>query len=303
MAIIMADKNYVWKDFSSMVSEYFASQRYQSNYFDIDLVCDDMQIVPAHQLVLSASSEYFKSILTSFDDSSRPMIILNGVSSCELQGLLDFMYFGSVKLPQESWDSYLNVAQSLKLHGLLPENQTINCNQLQGLQTENQNIDFNLEPKIEVIQKNEDNVNDQEISSYGTDVPTTPQSGIIKKEKVVKELDPEFQELKQMSADHFEMNKDGKFECNFCGKTTKLKMTMQYHIETHLDGLSYECPMCGRHFRSKNSQRVHISMKHSNKGEPFPDVSSECPICGKYFKNKNSQRAHASNYHKNSQNV
>ena len=45
---------------------------------------------------------------------------------------------------------------------------------------------------------------------------------------------------------------DGSYRCTVCGKTINSrnrKQDMKKHIETHIEGLSYECELCQKTFR------------------------------------------------------
>merc|ERR1712115_116032 len=86
-------------------------------FFDVSLVSDDEKMMSAHKLVLSASSPYFKHILTT-NKHSHPLLCLQGVSSEELQCVLDYIYHGEVQISQKQLDRFLVVAQRLKLEGL-----------------------------------------------------------------------------------------------------------------------------------------------------------------------------------------
>ena len=58
---------------------------------------------------------------------------------------------------------------------------------------------------------------------------------------------------------YLEKCSDG-YTCTFCGKICTGKssrLDASRHIETHIDGLTYECPICLKTFRSKDSLRNH----------------------------------------------
>ena len=99
----------------------FSILRKEEDFYDVSLVCDDEKIVSAHKVVLSASSDLFKSILRKADHS-KPMIFLNGVASKELNNILDYIYEGEVQLFQEELDHFLSVAEKLKIDGLFGAN-------------------------------------------------------------------------------------------------------------------------------------------------------------------------------------
>ena len=92
--------------------------RNESYLHDVTLVSDDFKQIPAHKLVLSANSEYFKNILQQ-TKQTQPLLCLDGVNSGDLENVLDYVYNGEVKIAQDDLDRFLNVAQRLKLEGLL----------------------------------------------------------------------------------------------------------------------------------------------------------------------------------------
>ena len=61
----------------------------------------------------------------------------------------------------------------------------------------------------------------------------------------------------QNAAQYVEKTMDNKFKCTICGKVSNTKQNSQYHIETHLEGLSYDCKTCGKSFRSRRSFVAH----------------------------------------------
>ena len=107
-----------WNDFESNVSKSFSLLRNEEYLHDVTLVCDDNSQVSAHKLVLSACSEYFKTIFRN-NSHPNPLICLEGVSSPELRNILDYMYNGKANILQEKLDSFLSLAQRLKILGLL----------------------------------------------------------------------------------------------------------------------------------------------------------------------------------------
>ena len=67
-------------------------------------------------------------------------------------------------------------------------------------------------------------------------------------------------------------NEIGDFLRKLCGKVDKARYggqrksrNMKNHIETHLEGISFSCNLCGKQFRSRNSLNCHKSVFHKNK--------------------------------------
>ena len=88
-----------WNDFQVNVSKSFSALRKEQDLHDVTLVSDDNEVFSAHKVVLSASSDFFKSILRKADHA-KPMIYLNGIMSKELGQILEerlvFNSFGQV---------------------------------------------------------------------------------------------------------------------------------------------------------------------------------------------------------------
>ena len=113
-----------WNDFGGSVSRSFASIRESNQFFDCTLTTDDDEEysdnLRAHKVILAASSEFFKKILTkeSMCAHPNPLIYLRGISAQELKYILDFIYHGEVNVAQDELDKFLEVAETLKIQGL-----------------------------------------------------------------------------------------------------------------------------------------------------------------------------------------
>ena len=62
--------------------------------------------------------------------------------------------------------------------------------------------------------------------------------------------------------EYLERTESGKFKCSICGKEAKQKIQIQYHIETHVEGIEIPCSICNKIFRSRHSLAVHKSRFH-----------------------------------------
>jgi len=110
-----------WNDFESNISLSFRELREEKDFFDVTLSCGDEQI-QAHKLILSACSPFFRSVLKK-NVHQHPLLYLKGVKFCDLQAVLNFMYHGEVNVAQEELNSFLAVAEDLKVKGLTQNNQ------------------------------------------------------------------------------------------------------------------------------------------------------------------------------------
>eukprot|EP00092_Neocalanus_flemingeri_P020463 GFUD01022168.1.p1 GENE.GFUD01022168.1~~GFUD01022168.1.p1 ORF type:complete len:334 (-),score=101.02 GFUD01022168.1:6-1007(-) len=112
-----------WNDFESNISVAFRDIREEKDFFDCTLSCGSRQI-QAHKLILSACSPFFRSILKQ-NPHQHPLLYLKGVSFRDMEAVLNFMYHGEVNVAQDDLNSFLQVAEDLRVKGLT-QNDSIN---------------------------------------------------------------------------------------------------------------------------------------------------------------------------------
>ena len=238
-----------WNDFQSNVSKTFSNLRKEQDFFDITLLSNDGEAVSAHKVVLSASSEFFKSVFRKADHS-KPMIYLNGVDCKVLDHILDYIYEGEVQLYQEDLDSFLDVAEKLKINGLIEGQEKKERSTQDSVKEREENFENVDNPTFsskEVISnlemKNKDPKEDRTVSfvsQQGIDV---------------------YEEAKQ-AVDQLVMKVGDSWLCKTCNKTAKLNTQIRKHAEIHIEGLSFPCQICGDTFRSRVLLKHHKSRKH-----------------------------------------
>jgi len=113
-----------WNDFEANISSAFRELREDKDFFDVTLACDDDQI-QAHKVILSACSPFFRTVLRR-NRHEHPLLYLKGVKYVDLVAVLNFMYHGEVNVAQEELNSFLAVAEDLKVKGLTQNNQEKN---------------------------------------------------------------------------------------------------------------------------------------------------------------------------------
>eukprot|EP00092_Neocalanus_flemingeri_P034068 GFUD01037048.1.p1 GENE.GFUD01037048.1~~GFUD01037048.1.p1 ORF type:complete len:344 (+),score=63.75 GFUD01037048.1:88-1119(+) len=105
-----------WNDFESNISGAFRELRDDKDFFDVTIACEDEQM-QAHKVILSACSPFFRNILRR-NSHQHPLLYLKGVKYTDLQSVLNFMYHGEVNVAQEELNSFLAVAEDLRVKGL-----------------------------------------------------------------------------------------------------------------------------------------------------------------------------------------
>lgn len=111
-----------WNDFETNINEAFRDLRDSKDFLDVTLVCEDEQI-QAHKVILSACSSFFHSILRR-NTHQHPLIYMKGIKFSDLQSVLSFMYQGEVSVAQEDLNSFLFVAEDLRVKGLTQNQQS-----------------------------------------------------------------------------------------------------------------------------------------------------------------------------------
>jgi len=114
----MSEEKYLlrWNDFESNLSEGLRSFRSANNFCDVTLACEDNQ-VQAHKVILSASSDFFKKVLTS-NVHQHPLLYLKGVRMSDLEAIISYIYHGETNVALGELDTFLEVATDLQIKGL-----------------------------------------------------------------------------------------------------------------------------------------------------------------------------------------
>merc|ERR1719339_332671 len=105
-----------WNDFERNISSAFKDIREDKEFFDVTIACEDEQL-QAHKVILSACSPFFKNVLRR-NHHQHPLLYLKGVSYRDMEAVLNFMYHGEVNVAQDDLNSFLQVAEELRVKGL-----------------------------------------------------------------------------------------------------------------------------------------------------------------------------------------
>ena len=122
-------------------------------------------------------------------------------------------------------------------------------------------LDYIYEGEVQIYQEELDNFLDaaQKLKIKGLISDIKVQEEGLKQEKNIDLIaDQKIEELTDRI--------NGVWTCKACGKTSQRKRDLGWHIETHLEGLSFSCNDCDKTFRSRN---VLLSHKHKNCKKSF----------------------------------
>jgi len=124
----MGSSHIKWNEWNN-IPNLFSDLRNEEDFFDVTLAIDEDNQCPAHKVILSAASPFFRGILKR-NPSQHPSIVMpTQVRPTDLQNILDFIYQGEVNVPESELENFLNVGEILKIRGL-----TANGNEMPGKQ-------------------------------------------------------------------------------------------------------------------------------------------------------------------------
>ena len=234
---------------------------------DVTLACEDGQQIDAHKVILAASSPVFQNMLKS-NKHPNPLIYMRGITSEDLRTIIDFMYFGEANIFQENLESFLAIAEDLKLTGLTG---LAGSTEVFGKNTDNSLTRPNS------CQMNTQQVSERETSMVKTEpkessftaetfqlkqsdhIPRKKRGGVKPNyaSEDLKEVDKKVKSMMELSAKFISNGKEKARICKVCGKEGERK-AIRDHIEVnHLEGISLPCNLCDKTFRSRQRMRKH----------------------------------------------
>ena len=84
-----------WNDYHESMVATLQELRNEDDFVDVTLVCEGGAEIRAHKLILSACSDFFRTLLKRTPPSpSNPVIVLWDISHADLQHILRYMYNG-----------------------------------------------------------------------------------------------------------------------------------------------------------------------------------------------------------------
>ena len=253
-----------WNDFQNNISNAFASLGDSLDFSDVTLACEDGEQMEAHKIILATSSPFFKNLLAR-NKHTHPLIFMRGVKSEDLKAIMDFLYRGEANVLQDNLDSFLAIAEELKLTGLTRQNDETESEP-------NQLVDRNVGMKSKNHLKTEQNTsnlpsgNRRETATFASNEGTLALQSktIVSADHDMHELDQQVKSMMHKSQHRIQSGRQMTTAaiCNVCGKEGHPR-NISDHIEAnHLEGVSIPCNLCQKTFRSRQHLRRHKQAEH-----------------------------------------
>jgi len=293
-----------WNDFESNVSVAFRDIREEKDFFDCTLSCGSRQI-QAHKLILSACSPFFRTILKQ-NPHQHPLLYLKGVEFVNLQSVLNFMYHGEVNVAQEDLNSFLSVAEDLKVKGLTQANSQSTHEKTPKVESNATKTAHEREPSSFLPSKKnhcppvferagtlEDQTQDEIQEITPPDVVKTEPFHVpanrVEDGMEVAEMDQHY--AVEGYNDYNDYDGQTYYETDETqgyegyGAAENSKGIHNYMIKTDA---GYICTECGKEFSDQSNCRRHVKNFHNKS-----NISSLiCNLCQRTYKNHDSLRHH-----------
>ena len=256
-----------WQNYQESLKSMFSVMRQDSDFADVTLACED-ESIKAHQVVLSASSLFFRNLLKTLSHP-HPIVYMRGVKADHLSALLDFIYLGNTEITQDLVGDFLLLAEELKVEGLserkmVPVPVSLHPIGAAAIPIEQSKPPiFEGEPTQEHLQEsvikycNPATVNDpSKFAWLAKEEGQSPSKSMLAtKNELVKSPQKKLKRWRNISEDVLEkidqmMEKQkNTFYCKVCGYHSKNKGHATEHVEKHIEGLEYPCDTCSKILR------------------------------------------------------
>ena len=278
-----------WNRFEANSCSLLRSIRDEDTFKDVVLACEGGQ-VSAHKMVLSGCSSVLKSILEK-DSQLRPVIYFKGVKLADIEALMDFVYKGEAYVAQSSINSFLFLAEDLKVNGLYEPNANghspkDNNNIAKKVSLDDSGLKEEKEPeesgpnieeeelpgirKLAAVKEEdlEDSYHDLFNTIQNEEQGDSLQNEDTKELKDYKEDDKMPDRTMLLAHISKETDDNGKmfFKCHLCWKIGSKENILSHLEKWHFHGMfTYNCRYCNKQYYSRRSLKSHLFNKHRDR--------------------------------------
>ena len=247
-----------WNDFQENAKAAFGILRYDKNFTDVTLACEDGEQVEAHRVILASSSPFFQKLLER-TKHPHPLVYMKGLNSENLLAMIDFLYCGEANVNQENLDSFLALAEELQLKGLMGKGDEKEEDPVyEG--PEHKMTKPKTNPPLKNVASSPKTLQSRQntllAETTNTVALSTHFSGNL------EDLEQRVRSMMEKSQNDYATGHQKAHKCKVCGKEGKGN-AIKDHIEAHhLEGIVLPCDQCEKTFRCRNSFSKHRRTDH-----------------------------------------
>ena len=210
----------------------------------------------AHKLVLASASPFFMDLLKKINQA-HSLIYLKGARFADLVAIVDFLYLGEANVLQEDLDTFLSLADDLKLKGLSGSNSIGQKSETKPKPRKKLNLEEGE------LDNNKDTIQPDEPQSDENLSEQTPETENVLKVKIKEEeLDDQIKSMMGKSEVNVDSSGRRASICKGCGKEGQWP-NIKNHIEAiHVAGITHTCKVCGKTSRSRHGLILHNFRHH-----------------------------------------
>ena len=167
--------------------------------------------------------------------------------------MLDFIYFGEANIFQADLESFLSIAEELKLKGLVGNDEKPSSGIAQT---------FAQKPAV-IKAKSETSSNPPRCVGDEYRTPPEGYGALVSIEPRSTKLSHTDKEIAMM-IDSMIKKQDNIYKCTECEFKSKYLSHLKEHVQKHIDGLEFPCTYCGKIMRSTAVLRQHLAKFHKD---------------------------------------
>jgi len=289
-----------WNDHHSIFFSLAESLCRSSLLTDVTLATSD-QTFPAHKLVLSVCSSFFRDLFSKPEmNMNQSVVYLKDVSSRQLEMLLNYMYRGEINVEEGDLVKLLQTAKGLGVKGLseVDDQNAVNFGKKSVPVTPSKTDGSRKRPRSEELQ--EMNIKQAQTQAYEDVIEVAPPRDIeynIAEDGVEAEVvEPNILTINSNNLeiteetgawydddemgdgegyDDFDQGSSGylsggrksdvpepPLNCPQCPKTFASTWHLKRHVATHTKEKRFKCHLCGKFFSRNDNLKSHQKSVH-----------------------------------------
>ena len=252
-----------WSTFHNHLFETNTDLFQHKDFTDVTLVSDDLLITNAHKFVLSSSSTIFKKLL-SIDCGQKPIIFLKGVSSQDLESILQFIYLGETHVDMDRVNSFLVSAKNLAIKKITGDDinpadfnlEAFHNSQLFKKEVVEENIEVSIHQNIDMTGKESQEMEHETVNNCDQNSLSNDVTG--KRFLESKKTD----NTRSQETSKEPRNRD--FSCQECPYQALTRNSLRIHVKSIHLLERHPCTQCTYQATQKANLNRHMKMNHAD---------------------------------------
>ena len=259
-----------WNSFTSNAPDTFRRAWSDGAFTDVTLASEDGHHLPAHRIVLSSCSTFFREVFLR-SPSPGLVLYLRGTRRAELELVLRFVYLGQVTLRQEELQAFLQAGRELGVEGLLED---LSMKAVQGSTEEDGDQSKILKPELDGNMAAMGTSGNETDESFLTENYETIQEHKTKEGETAWKIVPEGHKGSLVYGT-VQLESEGNFKCAKCDRQFfNQSDLMGHHQRDHIDtngaqsytsdlkASMYDCDRCDYQTSHEADLKRHLQTEH-----------------------------------------